>query len=524
MRFNFSLKSRRRTANEYEHVKTWMPDPQWELYKALITASLNGSIYERMGYEHTGYEQTGYGKSGSLSTLRSLIRQNEGQFVIRVAVWLRETMGMKSISLMVTAELAALYRNSEPVSLLVTRVIQQVSDIPEFLEYYALANGSKNGKPLDRTGRQLEKSLSAVFNRLDEYQFTRYDRVTQLKVKYALSHIRPKGKDKAQRVLFGKILRDSLPARSTWEGERDALQLQNFDSQELKQTAGKDKWKEWISSFRIGYPALLENLQSILTAGVSGKVLKLVAEYLGNGAAVARNRPSPFRILEAYRELQTLEHGGTGMLSDALEQAAVYSAGNLAGFEEDSRLVIAMDVSNSMKRPIRDNSLIQRFDIAPLLALLLQNKGSQVTAGIVGNTWKWIDLRARRPLAALNQFHGREGEAGYATNGYLVIQDLLKRKQVVDKVMIFSDSQLWYNRPFNQSAGTDIRKLWRQYRLFAPDARICLFDLSGQGNTRLDIPEEGVLLVSGWNERIFDVLKAVENSTENLERINDITL
>lgn len=486
-----------------------MPDPQWELYKALITASLNGSIYEQ---------------TGELSALRSLIRQNEASFVIRLAVWLSETMGLKSLSLMVTAELAALYRNSEQVARLAERIIQQASDIPELLEYYALANGSKSGKPMDRASRQLEKSLTAAFHRLDEYQFTRYDRNTQLKVRNALSLIRPKGKDKAQRTFFGKILRDSLPARSTWEGERDALQLQNFDSQELQQTAGKDKWKEWISSFRIGYPALLENLQPILTAGVSGKVLKLVAEYLGNGAAVARNRPSPFRILEAYRELQTHEHGGTAMLTDALEQAAIHSAINLAGFEGDPRLVIAMDVSNSMKRSIRENSSVQRFDIAPLLAMLLQNRGNQVTAGIVGNTWKWIDLRGKRPLAALKQFHSREGEAGYATNGYLVIQDLLKRKQVVDKVMIFSDSQLWYNRPFNQSAGTDIRKLWRQYLEIAPDASICLFDLSGQGNVRLDIPEEGVLLVSGWNEKVFDAMKALDNSDNILEGINDLTI
>jgi 60 kDa SS-A/Ro ribonucleoprotein len=510
MRFNFSLKNRRPAAKEYEHVKTWMPDPQWELYKALITASLNGSIDEQT--------------RGNLSAIRSLIRQNEWQFVFKLAIWLSENMNLQSISLMVTAELTSLYGNHEPVGRLAERVIQQAADIPEFLAYYALANGSENGKTRSRPGRQLEKGLSVVFNRLDEYQFTRYDSDTQRKVKYALSLIRPKGKDKAQRMLFGKILRDSLPARSTWEAERNLLALQHYDSQELKQTAGKDKWKEWISSFRIGYPALLENLQPILHAGVSGKVLKLVAAYLGNAAAVARNRPSPFRILEAFRELQAQEHGGTAMLSEALEQAVIHSGVSLAGFEEDTRLVIAMDISNSMKKPIREQSRVQRFDIAPLLTMLLQNSSRKVTAGIVGNTWKWIDLQGKRPLAALNQFHSREGEAGYATNGYLVIQDLLKRKQIVDKVMIFTDSQLWYNRPFNQPAGTDIRKLWRQYREIASGATIYFFDLSGQGNIRLDIPEDDVFLVSGWNERIFDVLKALGNSSEIIERVNDLTL
>lgn len=520
MRFNFSLKNRRSTAKEYEHVKTWMPDPQWELYKVLLTASLNPSFHEQA--------------ANDLVAIRSLIRQNDVEFVSRLAVWLREQLDLKSLSFMVTAELSRLFRTNELVGSLTERVIRHAAEIPAFMEYYAIANGAmakdalthgaKRGKSTGRPGKQLEKRLSIIFNRLDEYQFTRYDSHTQRKVRAALILIRPKGKDKAQRILFSQILRGNLQARYSWEEERNELAGKHYDSQELQHAAGKDKWKEWISSFRIGYPSLLENLQPILTAGVSGKVLKLVAEYLGNGPAVIRNRQSPYRILEAYRELQTLEHGGTSMLSEALEQAAGHSAGNLAGFDKDTRLVIAMDVSHSMTNPIREHSRIQRYDIAPLLAMLLQNSGRQVTAGILGNTWKWIGLPAKRPLAALKQYHNREGEAGYATNGYLVIQDLLKRKQVVDKIMIFTDSQLWYNRPFNQPAGTDIRKLWKQYRQIAPGARIYLFDLSGKENTRLDIPEEDVLLISGWNERIFNVLTAVENSADTLEKINDLAL
>ncbi len=87
----------------------------------------------------------------------------------------------------------------------------------------------------------------------------------------------------------------------------------------------RDKWKEGISSFRIGYTALLDCLRPMLCAGVSGKVLKLAAEYLGNAAAVRRSGVSPLRLLEVYREVRGMDQGGAGMLAEALEEAVLHT-------------------------------------------------------------------------------------------------------------------------------------------------------------------------------------------------------
>jgi hypothetical protein len=189
-----------------------------------------------------------------------------------------------------------------------------------------------------------------------------------------------------------------------------------------------------------------------------------------------------------------------------------------------------------MKLPVNGYEHVQRFDIAPLLAFSWKNRGDQVITGVIGNTWRPIEAPATHidlpaphidpaathteapatpTLSAVDRFGRREGEAGYGINAWLVLQDLLRKRQVVDRVLIFTDCQLWGNRSFNQPAGTDLADWWRQYRRqIAPEAKLYLFDLAGYGVTPLQFPEEGVCLLAGWQERMPDVLAALEKTKE----------
>jgi len=176
-------------------------------------------------------------------------------------------------------------------------------------------------------------------------------------------------------------------------------------------------------------------------------------------------------------------------------------------FGREGVSLIAMDISNSMKRPVHPGGSAQRFDVAPLLAGIWKSKGYSVHTGIIGNTWKHLDLPVRPVLGAVHQFHSKEGEAGYGINAHLVLQDLLRRKQAVDRVLIFTDCRLWRSRGFNQSANADIAEAWRQYRhAIAPHAKLYLFDLAGYGSEPLECPGDDVFLIAGWKDNVFDVL------------------
>lgn len=516
MKFNFSLRGRNQTDARYASIQSWVPDIQWELYTALLSFSLT----ERSGLCVEELFQQGIGEDWL--SIRRLIRENDPDFVAKLALFLREQLPLERLSHLLTAELALQYGSQDWAGRLAATVIQQPAALPEWLSCYSCLSGQRRTGRYVRPGRVIRKRLAGLFDTLDEYQFLRYDRHMQSKLREILLLLRPKAKDAAHRILFSRMVKDLLPARISWEQELVALHLQHYDSIELKQMILRDKWKELISSFRMGYTALLANVRPVLLVGVSGKVLKLAAEYLGNAAAVVRSSQQPYGLLNTYRELKEMQQGGCGMLMESLEKAALHSAWNIPGFSEEMRIVIAMDVSNSMRRPVREGSLVQRYDIGPLLGMLLQERCRQVMTGILGNTWKPVELTSKAVLAGVNTFHTREGEAGYATNGHLVIEDLLKKGLMMDKVFLFTDCEQWNSRPFNQSSGADLRSAWRAYRQLAPQAKLYLFDLAGYGKKPLEILPEGVHLIAGWNERIFRTLKAVERGKDTMERIHAI--
>ncbi|MBS1604098.1 MAG: hypothetical protein JST42_15625 [Bacteroidetes bacterium] len=513
MKFNFSLKKRQAAGARYAFVKAGMPemkgglgitgmkagmpDAKWELYTSLLSAAV-------IAHSDRPHE--------SLSAVREGIRSNDLEFLTGLSLYLQQQKNIGHLAFLLTAELAALRGDDERAALLVSQVIRQVTEVPVWLGYFAIAAGGR--KP----GRAIRKVLAELLNHLEEYSFSRYSKEVHSGIRQALVLIRPRPAGPEQKALFSKILRDQLVLRPTWEQEWHSLHHQHYDSPEQRQVILRDKWKEGISSFRIGYTALLDNLQPMLCAGVSGKVLKLAAAYLGNAAAVTRTEHSPLKMLEVYRGLRRMDHGGAGMLCEALEQAVLHSSWSRSDFGRGSVSVIAMDVSNSMRRPVSAGSRVLRFDIAPLLAMLWKSRGEKVITGIVGNTWKPVELPDGPVLLSTDELRQREGEAGYAINAHLVIEDLVRKQQVVDKVLVFTDTRLWDNRAYNQGVGANLGDWWRHYRSsISPYARLYLFDLAGYGGKPLEIPENGVSLLSGWNERIFDVLAALDSGLPVIE-------
>lgn len=505
MKFNLKLSKTKQAVN-YEGERAFVLTPQLELYTAVATAALSEQFYEKA--------------ADKLQRLRELIAKNDAGFVARLAVYAREKMYLRSVPLVLTVELAKQNSGNSIVGKLANRVVQRADEITELLAYYAMANERKNIKKLNKLSKQIQKGLADAFNKFDEYQFAKYNRDAEVKLKDALFLVHPKAKDEAQQALFDKIVKDELNAPYTWEVELSVLGQQKFDTGELKQAAFRAKWEELIFSNKMGYMATLRNLRNILEAEVSKEALKKVCEYLSDAKAVTNSKQLPFRFLAAYRELKQLKNGRVSKVLEALEEAVLQSAANIAGYDEDTKVVIAADVSGSMQKTISAKSKVQNYDIGLMLAMLLQNRCENVITGMFGDKWKVINVPKRNILSNVDEFHRREGEVGYSTNGYLVVRDLLQRSKVVDKVMLFTDCQLWNSN----NSGENIADLWKQYKKLAPAAKLYLFDLAGYGNMPLNVMRDDVFLIAGWSDKIFDVLKAVEEGRHAVKVIDAIEL
>jgi 60 kDa SS-A/Ro ribonucleoprotein len=530
MRFNFSQKGRQPANTRYAYMKGGLPEGQWNLFKTLLSGSLITSPDRH--------------ETADLHFLRKEVQTTDRAFIARLTVYFSEQKDFRTLAFLLSAELAAIAGNEPETGILVAQVIRTPMDIPLWLEYFARAT-----KPGRKPGRAIRRHLAVLFNKLDEYQYSRSGRRSQLALRDALRWLGPKAADRTKKTLFTTIARDQIRVRTTWEQEFHALYRQPYDSPEQRQVILREKWNEGISSFRIGYTPLQDNLRPMLCAGVSGKVLKLAAEYLGNASAVKRSGVDPLRLLGIYRGLLRVGQGGAGMLTEALEKAVLHSSWTELELGSNGVSLIAMDVSNSMKRPLHNSggaqpdcgqstgtasaqpgnaqtrgtgnaqptreSSVQRFDVAPLLASLWKSRGDQLITGIIGNTWRPFEPTARPVLMSTDEFRKHEGEAGYAINAWLIFQDLLRKRQVVDRVMIFTDYRLWDNRSFNQTAGTDLRKWWRLYReQLAPEAKLYLFDLAGYGARSLEYLGDGVCQIAGWNGKIFEVLDILNRDPE----------
>lgn len=505
MKFNFFKKSTN-VVNNYEGAKAYTMSQEMELYAAVATAGLSDNFYESSDVR--------------LKRIQNLISKNNPEFVAKLAVYARNEMYMRSIPMVLAVELAKSNSGNSLVKQTVKGVVKRADEITELLAYYQVANNRTGTKKLNKLSKQVQKGLSEVFNNFDEYQFAKYNRAAEIKLKDVLFLVHPKAKDEQQQVLFNKIAKDALMVPYTWETEISAIGQVKFETAHAKAAVLKQKWEALIDSEKVGYMALLRNLRNILEAKVSAKHMAKVCNYLANENAVAKSKQLPFRFLAAYREIKVLHSEYVSMVLNALEDAVAASVKNLQGFDATTSVLIACDVSGSMQKAISPKSKVLMFDIGLMLGMLMQSKCQRVITGMFGDTWKVINMPSKAVLSNVNEYYNREGEVGYATNAYKVLDDLCNRKVVVDKVMVFTDCQLWDS--YNHGASTE--KSWLAYKKIAPQAKLYLFDLTGYGTTPLSTLKNDVNLIAGWSDKVFEVLHAIESGENAVNKIKQVAL
>jgi hypothetical protein len=504
--------------------------PELELYSAVATTLLSDVVYEKA--------------SDRLARIQNLLPTVGPEFAARLALYARTQLNLRTVPVVLAGELCKTNSGTDLVRKTVRAIVQRPDEITELLAYYSATNGRTGTKKLNRLSKQLQKGLSDAFNRFDEYQFAKYDRDGAVKLRDALFLVHPKPKDESQQAIFDKIASQTLATPYTWETELSALGQQYFANSTDKKAAFRNLWETLIDSGKLGYMALLRNLRNILEAGVSGPHVQTVCARLTDPVAVSRSRQLPFRFLAAYREIKAMHEedsargfrkwiaslrgimpsGYTGLVLDALETALQQSVANLKGFGVDTRVVIAADVSGSMQQPVSAKSKILLYDIGLLLSMLLQSKCDQVYTGIFGDIWKLIAMPRSGVLANVDAFYKREGEVGYSTNGYLVLKDLADRNAVVNKVMIFTDCQLWDSNSGNSQAQNTLGYQWNRYKKLAPGARLYLFDLAGHGKTPVRVEPNEVMLIAGWSDKVFDMMEALEDGEAALAKIYQLPL
>ncbi|MGD1840788.1 MAG: TROVE domain-containing protein [Thermonemataceae bacterium] len=506
MKFN-TVKSKAKKIKNHAGGVAYTISPELELYTAVVTASLDNNTYENA--------------EAKMQRIYELLWEVTPEFIAQLAIYTREQMHLRSIPIVLVVELAKLASGSNLVSRTVNRVVKRADEITELLAYYQWSNLRKGNKKLKKLSKQIQKGLAMAFNHFDEYQFAKYNRAGEVQLRDALFLVHPKAKDEAQQAIFDKIAKETLTTPYTWEVALSQVGQQTFANAQQKEKAIRAQWEELIDSGKLGYMALLRNLRNILGAHVSHAHAQKVADTLADPEKVCRSKQFPFRFLAAYREIAKLKLSRIGLILTALEKAVQASIHNVKGFGLETRVLIASDVSGSMCMNVSQKSAIQYYDIGLVLSMLMNYRCKNVITGIFGDRWKQVSLPQGNVLENVQKLRKMNGKVGYSTNGHLVITDLIRSKTVVDKVMFFTDVQMWNSGIDEKAFQTE----WLTYkREVAPEAKLYLFDLAGYGQVPIQLLKNEVHLIAGWSDKIFDVLAAVEEGEDALATIHTVEL
>ncbi len=480
-------------------------------------------------------------KTADSDLLRSIhtVAKIDPEFILQLAVFCREKLYLRSVPLMLIAEFANdpdCVGKVENARRYVERVIQRADELTEIISYQLLRN-----KVVPRNKTKLPMlirfGVKGAFPKFDRYQIGKYNKddiVVKMRDAMFLTHPEPGNEEQVD--IYAKLASKTLESPETWE---------------VMRSTGQMTWHDVIrnvfyKNHRVNnYMAILRNLRNCLQSpDVTKEDVELLCKMISDQNAVKYSKQLPFRFFSAYKELQKAgDNSFTAVgnmyineVMDAIETAVGYSVDNFPKLEGSSTL-IACDVSGSMESPISKNSSVERFDIGIVLGMIAHRFCGHTITGMFGDIWKVVPMaKSNGILRNTLEMHEREGEVGYSTNGYKVIDYLLENDIKVDRIMIFTDCQMWdsdgsgrvrsrYSIFGGRGDDVSFSERFIQYQRKYPGVKLYCFDLSGYGNVMIPQNTKNVCLIGGFSDKVFDFISVFEEIGDGntpIKKIKDI--
>ncbi|MBW3011544.1 TROVE domain-containing protein, partial [Candidatus Woesearchaeota archaeon] len=187
------------------------------------------------------------------SAIESVAKTNP-EFILKLASYTRNEMYLRTVSIYLLVKAANMPETKQFVRKYTPYIIKRADEIYEALAcHIQVFSGREYPKEKGhyKIPNSLKKGIAEVFPNFDEYQFAKYNRPTGVGFKFAIMKCRPKEPSE----LIKKILDDKLEIPYTWETELSAKGNK------------PEVWHPLIDSGKVGYMALLRNLNSMDRAG-----------------------------------------------------------------------------------------------------------------------------------------------------------------------------------------------------------------------------------------------------------------
>lgn len=445
--------------------KAFSMNPQMELVHAVLTTFLDSKFYESGGER--------------LERIKSLIAQNKPEFVSKLAQVARTEFNLRSVSHVLIGELAKTHKGDSLVKDTIVACAIRPDDLIEIVAYV--------GKPIPK---QVKRGVRNALLKFDRYKLAKYKgegKDITLVDLFNLTHPKVQHANKEQKKAWKDLMDGNLASFDTWETE-------------ISNTKDKKKaWSELILEKKLGYMALLRNLNNLIKNDVSDKVIDSAVKQLTDEKAVLKSRQLPFRFTTAYKNVK-----GNRKLTDAISVAmdiAVQNTPILSG-----KTLIAVDSSGSMS---------SCMDKAAIFGATLVKSNANADLILYDTSVKELNVSTRTPVIDLAQTI-KEAAMGGGTETSLVFRHAYAlfndKGKKYDRIIIISDNESW-NEHSVQATYNEFKKLTES------DPFVYAIDIQGYGTK--DVEGSKVFHLAGWADRLLDFVGRMEQGASLITYIQN---
>lgn len=437
------------------------------------------------------------------------IGTTDPEFVLKLAAYARNELHLRSAPQFLMVESLANPESKKLVRKWVPYIIKRADELSESIAAFIARNGQVGKMGKGSLPNQFKLGLEDAFHNFTEYDFAKYkmdDKSVKLSDVIRMVHPKPLNPDES--ALFKRIRTNTMKVPETWEV--------------IISTKGntKEAWNEVIP--KMGYMAKLRNLRNVANSDAD---LDAVLSHLTNEKAIRGSKQFPFRFFSAWKMMEGVtDPFKAEKIRRALETAMELSIKNIPHVAGNT--LISADVSGSMQAPISERSKVERIDISVLMAAMAGGFSDTGISSVFGTEFVIVP-RIGKIIADADKMRNTSTN-GMSTNGYKVLEYLNENKIKVDRVMIFTDCQLWdsdASQPSSWGRAYEHQSLYKQYLKYKqinPSMKLYLFDLAGYGTVQIPDNEPNVITIGGWSDRVFDFIKIFEeNKTKALSIIEN---
>lgn len=485
--------------------KAYKQTPKEELAFAVLTTFVENSYYEA--------------KDTRLDRIKALVKEigkKDPEFIAKLAIYARTQANMRSVFPVLVGELSKISKGNSLVRNTIVRGTVRVDDLTELAAYL----GAKG------LSTAVKKGISGALNKFNSYQMAKYrgdDKAVSLVDLVNLTH--PKATNPETAEALRALVKGELKNTDTWESQMSAGK------------SAKDTFNDLLDQNKLGYMALLRNLRNIVKTGDT-KLIEKAASVIANPEQVRKSKQLPFRFISAASALDGVEgedslikfekeSGGVSSLKAAIDKALEASVENIPLLE--GRTLILSDNSGSMLGDGGGASLVSATskrntaDIANLFATLYWSRAENTMVGLFGD--KLITPKLVRGEGILKNFKLVQKAASQTGTGteegaFKAFEELIAKNILVDRIVVFSDCQLGRTCNFYDTKGRrsdSFNTLFQKYRKINPNVKVYTVDLKGYGNAMTT--DEGMLKLTGWSEKIFDIMQTSEVEPQAIVKV-----